>query len=189
MKRLLLLLLIAFPLFLFAQPEAADDDFPNPPGESPLSDDKLETIMIARLTRLLDIKTEQAKLFFPLLSEFERKTRDLRKERIELAVKLRRLGEPGSSSTALEVDRVSKTFMENHRLQAEAIKVFVTATSKVLEPWQVARLQLFIMRFPERVEQLMRERMGRGAPKGGQNRHRGGRGQQNPPEIDPFDDR
>lgn len=189
MKRLMLFILIAFPLFVFAQPEAPEDEFPNPRGESVISDDKLETIMIARLTRLLDIKTEQAKLFFPLLSEFERKTRDLRKERIELAVKLRRLGEPGTTSSAVEVDRATKTFMENHRLQMEAIKVFVTASSKVLEPWQVARLQLFIMRFPERVEQLMRERMGRGAPMGGGNRHRGGRGQASPPDIDPFDDR
>jgi len=108
----------------------------------------------------------------------------LRKEHQDLMMKLHQLGDTTGTATAAEVDHTIKALADNQKLVMQSVSSFMTDAVKVLQPWQVARLQIFIIRFPERVEQIMRERMG-GNPDG---MHRGP-GRMRGREPEPDDDR
>ena len=155
MKQVLLLVLSLLAVGAFAQPDLLPG---GPPGDPKWRED-MESVMIARLTRILEITPDQAKEFFPLLNEFQKKNETLRKERNESLKRLKQLGNQDTKATQSDVDRSLKAMRESFNNQIEATSVFVDKASKVLQPWQTARLQVFVIRLPDRIEEMVRERM------------------------------
>ncbi len=176
MKRLLLVIMLLLPLFAFAEAVGGPD---KEPRDNKQWNEQLETVLIARLTRMLDLKSDQAKEFFPLFNDFQEKGRQLRRERQDAMMRIRQFGDPGATPSMVEVQRAVRDLSEIGRKQVDALQLFSDQSAKVLSPRQIARLNLFMIKFPERLEQILRERKGMGGP--GQH-FRGGRDA--PPDDD-----
>lgn len=151
--------LLLLPLISFSQPE----DIDLPPDElPPLPRDwseKFYTVLVAQMTKVLDIKPNQANIFFPTFNQFYSDFINVKKEEREIMIKLRRMGMPDANVSANEVGKALKSFQALQEKKLKILEKFLDFSVNTLEPWQAARIHPFLMRFNERVEQAVREQV------------------------------
>lgn len=165
-----ILLVFLIPFVVFSQPEDYGVPPDEPPPLPPDWSEKIYTVLVAQMTKVLDIRPEQASVFFPTFNQFYKDYTSLKKEERDVMIRLRRLGSPQSKSTSVDVDKALKSFHSLQEKKMKSMEKFFDFSLKSLDPWQTARLHPFMHRFNERLEESIRERMREDRPR----RHRGG---------------
>ncbi|MCX7834452.1 MAG: hypothetical protein N2450_00085 [bacterium] len=156
---ILLSLLFWLPIITFAQMDEGEPPPDELPPVPPDWSEKFYTVLVAQMTKVLDIKPNQATNFFPTFNQFYNDFMELKKDEREIMVKLRRMGAPNSEATSAEVSKTLKSFQQLQEKKLKLLDRFLEFSVNHLEPWQAARIHPFLMRFNERIEQAVRERV------------------------------
>ncbi len=98
---------------------------------------------IALLTRELDLDSERAERFFPLLQEYQKERGRLVDEYAELSEELDDLSAEHSPHNA-EVQRLSLQLLKMEGRALELRRTFVERVGEQLDNWRAARLQLLV---------------------------------------------
>ena len=102
------------------------------------SPDKLENMIIWRLTNELDISTDQAEKFFPRFRKHRKSIEEIGKQEREMIVNIDR-GQPNKKDVVNIIEEITKLRQNRIELEAE----FVLSLDDVLDPDQMIRLAVF----------------------------------------------
>lgn len=143
---LAVLMLVCFQVQSMAQPD--------PPLPRKEMQERINTIMIAKLDKYLDLSVEQADKFFPRFRHFTNQRDELEKERLGLIDELIAMDQldPTNEKEIEELlDRVHSVDVRMVELRRQ----FREDVRPILNPAQRARLVIFSHQFPEQVRQLI----------------------------------
>ncbi len=118
--------------------------------------EKMETMMIWKMTDELDLTEEQAAGFFPILKEFREQTEALHEQRKVVTDKLAQL----VWETEVEKQQIDQLIEQMDVFEMQSIelrKKFREDAREVLEPKQVGKLVLFNQHFPQVMREMIRE--------------------------------
>lgn len=140
------MMLVCFQVQSMAQP-----DRPLPRKEM---QERINTIMIAKLDKYLDLTVEQADKFFPRFRHFTNQRDELEQERlglIEELIAMEQLDPTNEKDIEELLDRVHTVDLNMVELRRQ----FRVDVRPILDPAQRARLVIFSHQFPEQVRQLI----------------------------------
>lgn len=143
MKKIIVLLTV-LSVLLVAQEEEAND-----PRAI------IEKIRIYRLTKELDLTTEQAIEFFPRLNELQKIDKDFRAQQVEILANLRELVERRAKDSEIQqtLSRYEALFKEKVDRQLRKLKEI----RKLLTPEQQAKYLIFQDEFERDIRQMIKE--------------------------------
>ena len=105
--------------------------------------ERMETMMVWRLTEELDLKPKQAEKFFPRFREHRKNLSDIHKEQREIGKRLRqKIGEDEKISKS----EVTSAVKEINLLRKKTVDVeekFLLGRADLLDPLQLSRLGMF----------------------------------------------
>ena len=157
-----------------ALPVMAQDDLPFDPPRRHIERkqreeirEKMETMMIWKMTDELDLTEDQAARFFPMLKAHREQIDVLQEQRKELSDKLADL----VWKTDVEKQEIYKLIDQLDTIEKQSLelrKKFRKDAEGVLEPNQVGKLVLFNQHFPQVMRDMIREHRERvpGPPRG-----------------------
>ncbi|MCC6477021.1 periplasmic heavy metal sensor [bacterium] len=131
--------------------------------------DRLEAVIIGKFATELELSSEQAEKFFPLLRAFRAETSSAQDELQEARRELNSISQSSDADSKQVKDLIART----NSLQAmllEKRSKFLTDLADVLTPQQVSRCAILLDELPRKMREFMEERRGQGG--GGQ--HKGG---------------
>jgi Spy/CpxP family protein refolding chaperone len=142
--RKLLLLIPFFVVMLMAQENEADD-----PRAI------IEKIRIYRLTKELDLTTEQAVKFFPRLNELQKIDKDFRSQQMEILEELRTLVRNNAEDREIlqSLSRYESLFKDKVERQLSKMKEIRT----LLTPVQQAKYLIFQDEFEREIRRMIKE--------------------------------
>ena len=116
------------------------------------SPEKLENMIVWRLTDDLDLTTDQAEKFFPRFREHRKSLEKIGKQEREMISNIDR-GDPNKKDVKEMIDKISKLRQNRIELEAE----FVLSLDDVLAPHQMIRLGVFKQRMMMEMREEMRD--------------------------------
>ena len=127
---------------------------PDPPLPRKEMRERINTIMIAKLDKYLDLSVEQADQFFPRFRHFTNRREELEQERLELIDELITM-EQLDPTNEKEIEELLNRIHAVDVSMVELKRQFREDVRPILDPVQRARLVIFSHQFPERVRQLI----------------------------------
>ena len=135
------------------------------------SPEKVENMIIWRLTEDLDLTTNQAEKFFPRFREHRKSLEELGKQERELIANIDRR-EPSKKDVKKMIEEISKLRQNRIELESE----FVLSLDDVLAPDQMIRLGVFKQRMMMEIRGEMQDGKGKKKRKNKKDRKRRRRG-------------
>ena len=135
------------------------------------SPEKVENMIIWRLTEDLDLTTNQAEKFFPRFREHRKSLEELGKQEREMIANIDR-EEPSKKDVKKMIEEISKLRQNRIELESE----FVLSLDDVLAPDQMIRLGIFKQRMMMEIRGEMQDGKGKKKRKNKKDRKRRRRG-------------
>ena len=142
MKKLIAVLIIAFPLCLWAQRQP-------PPRE------KVEALKIGFLTQRLDLTPDEAKSFWPVYNKFQDELEKVRKQRRET---LRKPGENFDDMSDSEIEKMVDSEIILRQSELDIFKKYHPQFKQVLPIRKVAMLYKTEEDFKRKLLEMIKER-------------------------------
>ncbi len=153
--RLIFLLILMFPLTLFAQPQKGNKGKPKR--------ENIEAQKIAFITRELDLSSEEAQKFWPVYNLFSKDRQELRKQKRDAM----NSGKKPEDLSDVELSKMMETVMAVKQKELDLEKNYHTKFLNVLPVAKVAKLY----RAEEKFKRILLEKIsknGKGTNKGNQ---------------------
>ncbi len=115
----------------------------------------IEKVKIYRLTKDLDLTTEQAILFFPKLNELQKIEQNYLKNQTEILHEFKKLLNNGAADQ--EIVSVIKKYEDAYFKKIEEQKKKLNEMKKILSPSQQARYLIFEAEFEREIRAMIKE--------------------------------
>jgi Spy/CpxP family protein refolding chaperone len=125
--------------------------------------DRLEAVIVGKFATELELSSEQAEKFFPILRAFRRDTEATKEELHESKRELNAI----SQSSDADSKHVKELIAKTNALQAQLLEkrsAFLTDIADVLTPQQVSRCSILLDELPRKMREFMEEHRGPGGP-------------------------
>ena len=144
-------------LFSFLTGAVAQNyDWDNEKSGGRRSSEKMENMIVWRLTDDLDLTTDQAEKFFPRFREHRKSLEEIGKQEREMIANIDR-EEPNKKDVKKMIEEISKLRQKRIELESE----FVLSLDDVLAPDQMIRLGVFKQRMMMEMRGEMRDGKGK----------------------------
>ncbi len=159
MRRFIFLMLTTFGVLMLFNPISAQPDLgdmPEPQKQRIRLHQEIENLRIWKLTKYLNLTSEQAKNFFPAYNEFRDKLNDLNDQKAALVDKISRSSEVDD----YPADKLKDMVIQMEDLEEKQLKLkrdFRKQTETMLSENQVAKLKIFEFRFQQDIQRLLQD--------------------------------
>lgn len=116
------------------------DEFTMPKGHNR---EKMENMMVWKLTDRLELTTEQAEKFFPEFRIHRNKHRSIMDKKMQIGEKIAKDIKKNKKMTTSEVNKIIEEDFDLEKEKNESRKDFLLKMGKVLTPNQIALLSVF----------------------------------------------
>ena len=129
--------------------------------EAPVRSEKMESMMIWRLTDHLELSSDQAEKFFPRFREHREDMRQLGKDEREDYEQIREKISGDKELSRSEVRKVIDRVADLRKKRVELETKFVLGMDDILTPNQMVKLGVFKERMMREMKREVRDKMGR----------------------------
>ena len=166
-KTVITLTAVLFTGLVFAQPG-------KPRGPGGQYGERMEMMIIWKLTEHLELTEDQAEKFFPNMREHQKQMSDIRKEEKELFTPLYKKIKKSEDISKLEANKLLKEIFNLTQKKSKALNNFVKKSGNILNPTQQIKLLMFEDQMKQQVKGRMKDRYKPSAPRSGMQKPRRG---------------
>ena len=166
-KTVITLTAVLFTGLVFAQPG-------KPRGPGGQYGERMEMMIIWKLTEHLELTEDQAEKFFPNMREHQKQMSDIRKEEKELFTPLYKKIKKSEDISKLEANKLLKEIFNLTQKKSKALNNFVKKSGNILNPTQQIKLLMFEDQMKQQVKGRMKARHKPSAPRSGMQKPRRG---------------
>ena len=152
MKKIVITLItVLFTGLIFAQPG-------KPRGPGGQYGERMEMMMIWKLTDNLELTEDQAEKFFPNMREHQKQMSDIRKEEKELFTPLYKKIKKSEEISKFEADKLLKEILNLTQKRSKTLNSFVKKSGNILNPTQQVKFLMFEGIMKQQVKSRMKDR-------------------------------
>ena len=134
--------------------------------------ERMEMMMIWKLTDHLELTQNQAEKFFPSMRAHQKQVLKIRKEEKELFTPLYKKVKKGEDVSKAEANKLLNKVATYEQKRSKARIDFVKDSGDILNPTQQVKLLIFDEQIKQQVRNRMQDRYKPPPPRGGKQKHR-----------------
>jgi len=134
--------------------------------------ERMEMMMIWKLTDHLELTQDQAEKFFPSMRAHQKQVLKIRKEEKELFTPLYKKVKKGEDVSKAEANKLLNKVATYEQKRSKARIDFVKDSGDILNPTQQVKLLIFDEQIKQQVRNRMQDRYKPPPPRGGKQKHR-----------------